>query len=161
MDRICFGLLVLLANVVIGQDATVIPTVDQAQTKAICACGCGIAGCQCCSKSAERIRALEAELAALKATKQPDEQQAKIVMQSIPGCLACEQWMLTESPKLIAVGWAVEQEKLRSGVAGRIYPRWRACNLGRCVEIENCSLRIFMDRLRTFVNDVQSSRKTW
>lgn len=105
-----------------------------------------------------RIQQLEAEVADLRlqllardAAKLPTPAQAKIVMQSIVGCDACEQWYAAERPKLVATGWVVERESVTTWPLGRKFPRWRVCVATGCTEIENCSATQFMERLRAIV----------
>lgn len=143
MDRICLGLLMLLANVALGQ-TVIMPTATEAKIAALEA----------------RITALEQENAELRAKllardagKQPTPAEtAKIIMQSIPGCLACEQWYSLEGPKFVASGWVVEREDSPGGTFGLVFPRWRVCLRARCIEIDNCSNTRFMERVREFVN---------
>lgn len=98
---------------------------------------------------------LRAQLRARDTSKQPEPAEAKITMQSIPGCTACDQWFASEKPKLTAVGWIVDRETVKTWPAGRMFPRWKVCTGKSCIEIENCNASQFMNRLRVFVENSQ------
>ena len=98
------------------------------------------------------IAQLRAEIAALKAEialmQQPTTVESKIVMESIPGCEACERWWASERIELIRAKWVVERV-LVNPARGRLYPRWRVCIGDSCQEIENT--RSIIPRLRQIV----------
>lgn len=62
---------------------------------------------------------------------------AKLVMVSMPGCPACEQWWTNERPRYEASGWGVErtQESPKQGV---LYPYWRLCIGDECQVVAWC-----------------------
>lgn len=104
------------------------------------------------------IAQLRAEIAALKAEivsmRQPIV-ESKIVMESIPGCEACERWWASERIELIRAKWVVERV-LVNPARGRLYPRWRVCIGDSCQEIENT--RTIIPRLRQIV---ESRKPRW
>lgn len=103
------------------------------------------------------IKQLRLEIYTLKAEilllKQPAI-ESKIVMESIPGCVACDSWWFTERPQLIRAKWAVSRVEVQPKL-GKLYPRWRVCIGDACQEIENT--RSIIPRLKQII-DSRSKR---
>lgn len=89
----------------------------------------------------QRVAELEAKLEALKQCdctcecgKVKAAPIAKLVMVSISGCPACDQWWALEGPRYQSSGWALEHTTERPR-QGKLYPYWRVCIGDSCEEV--------------------------
>ena len=80
----------------------------------------------------------------------PAEPYAKITMEYIVGCTACDAWWQRDRPALVNRNWHVERSLVIQSPPGILYPRWRVCIGPSCSVIDYTAY--FMGKLQQLLD---------